>query len=73
MNHITKYIFAILSLIMLAGCSESEKNEVRPMDTLAPISLTLSVPDDKTNTRVGDPGADTNDKVDWDRLTIIVA
>lgn len=73
MNHITKYIFAILSLIMLAGCSESEKNEVRPMDTLAPISLTLSVPDNKTNTRVGDPGADTNDKVDWDRLTIIVA
>ena len=73
MNHITKYIFAILSLIMLAGCSDSEKNEVRPMDTLAPISLTLSVPDDKTNTRVGDPGADTNDKVDWDRLTIIVA
>lgn len=73
MNHITKYIFAILSLIMLAGCSESEKNEVRPMDTLAPISLTLSVPDDKTNTRVGDPGTDTNDKVDWDRLTIIVA
>lgn len=73
MNHITKYIFAILSLIMLTGCSESEKNEVRPMDTLAPISLTLSVPDDKTKTRIGDPGEDTNDKVDWDRLTIIVA
>lgn len=73
MNHITKYIFAILSLIMLAGCSESEKNEVRPMDTLAPISLTLSVPDDKTKTRIGDPGKDTNDMVDWDRLTIIVA
>ena len=73
MYHITKYIFVILSLIMLAGCSESEKDEVRPMDTLAPISLTLSVPADKTNTRVGDPGADTNDKVDWDRLTIIVA
>lgn len=71
MNHITKYIFAILSLIMLAGCSE--KDEVRPMDTLAPISLTLSVPADKTNTRVGDPGTDTNDMVDWDRLTIIVA
>ncbi len=73
MNHITKYIFVILSLIMLAGCSESEKNEVRPMDTLAPISLTLSVPADKTETRIGDPGEDTNDKVDWDRLTIIVA
>ena len=71
MNHITKYIFAILSLIMLAGCSE--KDEVRPMDTLAPISLTLSVPDDKTETRIGDPGEDTNDMVDWDRLTIIVA
>ena len=56
---------------MLAGCSE--KDEVRPKDTLAPISLTLSVPADKTNTRVGDPGADTNDTVDWDRLTIIVA
>lgn len=73
MNHITKYIFAILSLIMLVGCSESEKNEVRPMDTLAPISLTLSVPADKTETRIGDPGEDTNDMVDWDRLTIIVA
>ena len=73
MNHITKYIFAILSLIMLTGCSESEKNEVRPMDTLAPISLTLSVPDDKTETRIGDPGENTNDMVDWDRLTIIVA
>lgn len=73
MNHITKYIFAILSLIMLTGCSESEKNEVRTMDTLAPISLTLSVPADKTETRIGDPGEDTNDMVDWDRLTIIVA
>lgn len=73
MNHITKYIFAILSLIMLAGCSGSEQGEERQKDTLAPISLTLSVPDDKTKTRIGDPGADTNDKVDWDRLTIIVA
>lgn len=73
MNHITKYIFAILSLIMLAGCSGSEQNEVRPKDTLAPISLTLSVPNDKPKTRIGDPGEDTNDKVDWDRLTIIIA
>ena len=73
MNHITKYIFAILSLIMLAGCSGSEQNEEKPKDTLVPISLTLSVPNDKSSTRVGDPGADTNDKVDWDRLTIIVA
>lgn len=73
MNHITKYIFVILSLIMLAGCSESEQSEERPKDTLAPISLTLSVPNDKSKTRIGDPGTDTNDKVDWDRLTIIIA
>lgn len=73
MNHITKYIFAIISLIMLAGCSGSEQSEERPKDTLAPISLTLSVPNDKTKTRIGDPGGDTNDKVDWDQLTIIVA
>ena len=73
MNHITKYIFAILSLIMLAGCSGSEQSEERPKDTLAPISLTLSVPNDKTKTRIGDPGGDTNDKVDWDQLTIIIA
>ena len=73
MNHITKYIFAILSLIMLAGCSESEQGEERPKDTLVPISLTLSVPNDKSSTRVGDPGEDTHDKVDWDRLTIIIA
>ena len=73
MNHITKYIFAILSLIMLAGCSGSEQGEERPKDMLVPISLTLSVPNDKSSTRVGDPGADTNDKVDWDRLTIIIA
>lgn len=73
MNHITKYIFAILSLIMLAGCSGSEQNEERPKDTLAPISITLSVPNDKSSTRVGDPGEDTHDMEDWDRLTIIVA
>lgn len=73
MNHITKYIFAILSLIMLAGCSGSEQGEERPKDTLVPISLTLSVPNDKSSTRVGDPGGDTNDKVDWDQLTIIIA
>lgn len=73
MNHITKYILAIISLIMLTGCSESEQSEERPKDTLAPISLTLSVPNDKTETRVGDPGKDTHDEVDWDRLTIIVA
>lgn len=73
MNHITKYIFVILSLIMLAGCSGSEQSEERPKDTLAPISLTLSVPNDKSKTRVGDPGEDTNDEVDWDRLTIIIA
>ena len=58
---------------MLAGCSGSEQNEEKPKDTLVPISLTLSVPNDKSSTRVGDPGEDTNDKVDWDRLTIIVA
>ena len=73
MNHITKYILAIISLIMLAGCSGSEQSEERPKDTLAPISLTLSVPNDKTKTRIGDPGGDTNDKVDWDQLTIIIA
>lgn len=73
MNHITKYIFAILSLITLAGCSGSEQGEERPKDTLVPISLTLSVPNDKSSTRVGDPGEATHDKVDWDRLTIIVA
>ena len=73
MNHITKYIFAILSLIMLAGCSGSEQSEERPKDTLAPISITLSVPNDKTKTRIGDPGEDTHDMEDWDRLTIIVA
>ena len=73
MNHITKYILAILSLIMLAGCSGSEQSEERPKDTLAPISLTLSVPNDKSSTRVGDPGEDTHDEVDWDRLTIIIA
>ena len=59
MNHITKYIFAILSLIMLAGCSGSEQNEEKPKDTLS--------------TRVGDPGEDTHDEVDWDQLTIIIA
>lgn len=74
MNHITKYIFAILSLIILAGCSGSEQGEERPKDTLVPISLTLSVPNDKNgSTRIGDPGEDSNDKVDWDLLTIIVA
>ena len=73
MNHITKYIFAILSLITLAGCSGSEQGEERPKDTLVPISLTLSVPNDKSSTRVGDPGEDTHDEVDWDRLTIIIA
>lgn len=73
MNHITKYILAIISLIMLAGCSGSEQSEERPKDTLAPISLTLSVPNDKSSTRVGDPGEDAHDEVDWDRLTIIVA
>lgn len=73
MNHITKYIFVILSLIMLTGCSGSEQSEERPKDTLAPISLTLSVPNDKSSTRVGDPGEDTHDEVDWDRLTIIIA
>lgn len=73
MNHITKYIFAILSLIMLAGCSGSEQNEEKPKDTLVPISLTLSVPNDKSSTRVGDPGEATHDEVDWDRLTIIIA
>lgn len=73
MNHITKYLFAIISLIMLAGCSGSEQSEERPKDTLAPISLTLSVPNDKSSTRVGDPGEDAHDEVDWDQLTIIIA
>ena len=73
MNHITKYIFAILSLIMLAECSGSEQSEERPKDTLALISITLSVPNDKSSTRVGDPGEDTHDMEDWDRLTIIAA
>ena len=68
------YIFAILSLIGFVACSNHEDEKERPMDTLAPVSLTLSVPTDKNGTtRLGDPGEDSNDKVDWDRLTIIAA
>lgn len=73
MRRLTIYIFIILSLIGLAACSGSEQGEERPKDTLAPISLTLSVPNDKSSTRIGDPGEDTNDRVVWDRLTIIIA
>ena len=68
------YIFAILSLIGFVACSDHEDEKERPMDTLAPVSLTLSVPTDKNGTtRLGDPGEDSNDKVDWDCLTIIAA
>lgn len=68
------YIFAIISLIGFVACSDHEDEKERPMDTLAPVSLTLSVPTDKNGTtRLGDPGEDSNDKIDWDYLTIIAA
>ena len=60
------YIFAILSLLGFVACSDHEDEKERPMDTLAPVSLTLSVPTDKNGTtRLGDPGEDSNDKIDW--------
>lgn len=74
MKTFSTYIFAILSLIGFVACSDHEDEKERPMDTLAPVSLTLSVPTDKNGTtRLGDPGEDSNDKIDWDRLTIIAA
>ena len=68
-------------ILCLASCSSGSSTgdgqETLP-NTVVPLSLTFAVPSDGTNnarTRadVPDPGDDTNDKNDWDRLTVIIA
>ena len=70
-----------LMIFVLAACSsgstDDDGQEKHP-NTVAPLSLTFAVPSDGTNNgrtraNVPDPGDDTNDKNDWDRLTVIIA
>lgn len=69
----------LMAVILLAGCSNSDSQEV-PTDITKlgePISLTISIPTgngtNNARTRVGDPGESTQEGIDWDKLAIIVA
>lgn len=69
----------LMAVILLAGCSSSDSQEV-PTDITKlgePISLTISIPTgngtNNARTRVGDPGESTQEGIDWDKLAIIVA
>ncbi len=63
---------------VLSGCGSGEEAAKEP-NTVMPLTLTFAVPtsdttsDTRTRADVPDPGDDTYDRTDWDRLTVIVA
>lgn len=68
----------ILSIILLTGCSSTDTPEATDVTKMGePVSLTIMVPTQASNpkeeTRIGDPGSGSNETIDWDRLTLIVA
>lgn len=67
----------MLIAMVLSACSSSDGPSVTDVTKLGePVSMYISVPTDakdSTKTRVGDPGYATNEKLDWEKLAIIVA
>lgn len=67
----------MLIAMLLSACSSSDGPGITDVTKLGePVSMYVSVPTDaadSTKTRVGDPGSDTNEKLDWDKLAVIVA
>lgn len=67
----------MLTALVLSACSGSDGPAITDVTKLGePVSMYVSVPTDpadSTKTRVGDPGSDTNEKLDWDNLAVIVA
>lgn len=68
---------AMLITLVLSACSSSDGPGITDVTKLGePVSMYISVPtdaNDSTKTRVGDPGYDTNEKLKWEKLAIIVA
>ncbi len=66
-------------LTACSGSSGTDDETAKQSNTVMPLTLTFAVPSDgttsnaKTRAEVPDPGEDTNDKNDWDRLTVIIA
>lgn len=67
----------MLMAMVLSACSNSDSSGITDVTKLGePVSMYISVPTDQkdsTKTRVGDPGYDTNEKLKWDKLAVIVA
>ena len=68
-------------IFVLAACSSGstgDEGQEKQSNTVMPLTLTFAVPNDgtsnaRTRAEVPDPGDDTNDHDDWDRITVIVA
>lgn len=72
----TKKILAILIptlLLMACASEEGGGTEPKPNPAAVPVEFYVAVPRADEGTRVGDPGSDTGEGIDWDRLTVIVA
>ena len=74
-------VAGVAVMLCLTGCAGSDAAEDtgKQPNTVAPLTMTFAVPVDaagnmtKTRADVPDPGDDTYDRDDWDRLTIVLA
>ncbi len=70
-------MLSALFILLLTACGSDSLDTPKVEETLAPLQLTISVPqtNNGAKSRVGDPGEDDpeNANAAWDRLTIIVA
>lgn len=63
-------------MLLLVGCASEgggENDDGGRKANTVPLEFYIAVPKNDGNTRVGDPGSETGEAVDWDRLTVIVA
>lgn len=71
-------MLSALFILLLTACGSDSLDTPKVEETLAPLQLTISVPqtNNGAKSRVGDPGEDDPENAAsaaWDRLTIIVA
>ena len=67
------FLCMILSVCLLSACSNETGLDLFPAESKT-LSLVVSLPpEDSSKRAIGDPGTDTGEGIDWDRLAIMIA
>lgn len=67
------FLCMILSVCLLSACSNETGLDLFPAESKT-LSLVVSLPPEDSSKRpIGDPGTDTGEGIDWDRLAIMIA